>query len=162
MVDYWCENCKTHPNVCMEQNSAWCMLCGCELAHETVYVRGYSNPQTYRRRQVYSRTKRIRAYIIKSLDSLPQSIVKAVLDHLDAILDIYGIIEFAWRSGVNSVRKYFFAKPVMFYVCCSLLGIETDSLPSLKDKTRESCQFQEIAKIIEEPMTLAQLQNLRY
>ena len=162
MVDYWCKHCETHPDVCIAENSVWCTSCGCQLAHETVYVRGYSNPQTYRRRQVYSRTKRFRGYTLKILDDLPQGTSSAVLELLNAILDIYGIIEFAWRSGVNSVRKYFFAKPVMLYVCCSLLGIDTDSLPSLKDKARESCQYTEIAKIIEEPMTMGQLQNLRY
>ena len=162
MVDYWCKNCETHPAVVHDQNSAWCTSCGVELAQETVYVRGYSNPQTYRRRQVYSRTKRFRDYILKSLVVISKSTSHALLQLLNAILDIYGIIEFAWRSGVNSVRKYFFAKPVMLYVCCSLLGLETDSLPSLKDKARESCQYNEIAKIIEEPMTMAQLQNLRY
>ena len=147
-------------STCVEQNIVWCTGCGAQLGTEVLYVRGYANPQTYKRRQVYSRQKRFRTYVLRVVKTLAEGARLALLKSLDNMLDVYSLIEFAWQSGVNSERKYFYAKPVMLYVCASLVGIETDELPCLKDKTRESAQYKEIAAIIEEPHTKLCLEHL--
>jgi len=70
------------------------------------------------------------------------------ISNLPDILDLYSSLEFTWGCyKKKSKRIYFFAKPVMLQVCCGLLGMDTSSLPRLKDKTREKEQHEELASL---------------
>ena len=62
------------------------------------------------------------------------------------ILDLYSKFEFTWTNS-ESNRIYFFAKPVMLRYCCEVLGLETDNLPSLKDKNRIKEQARELSNL---------------
>ena len=120
----------------------WCTGCGAELGCCTVYLRGYANPMVHVRRQAYSRAKRFQKYLRHVIQQSP--IAAELLQNFDNIMDIYSAFEFLWHSGLNSSRKYFYAKPVMLKNACSILGICCDSLPSLKDLEREAVQNLEL------------------
>ena len=65
------------------------------------------------------------------------------------ILDLYSNIEFCWTSSeYKSGRTYFFARSVMLSFCCELLKLNVNELPSLKDKQRESLQYELLHKIV--------------
>ena len=81
------------------------------------------------------------------------------MQKFDEIMDIYSAFEFLWHSGLNSSRKYFYAKPVMLKAACSLLGICCDSLPSLKDLEREAVQNIELEKLKKERMAVMSILN---
>ena len=109
------------------------------------------------RRQAYSRAKRFQKYLRHVLQ---HSSVKAdLLQNFNDIMDIYAAFEFLWRSGRNSTRKYFYAKPVMLKAACALLGISHETLPSLKDLEREEVQRAELGNILKEPMARMSVLN---
>ena len=132
-----CPNCGTVGGI-QDGNHHWCDECGSCIRDEIQYVTGYCQSH-FSRSQIYCRVKRFGKYISKACQD------PTVLSQYYDILDLYSCFEFAWQRHLgDSKRIYFFAKPVMLKVCCSLLGIEAD-LDGLKDKNREQDQLRELS-----------------
>ena len=131
-----CPNCGPVSGI-YDENHVWCEGCGQSMKSQVHYVTGYCQSY-FSRSQVYCRVKRFGKYISR-VTSDPN-----VLQQYHRILDIYSCFEFAWGRHIGESRRiYFFAKPVMLKMCCSILQIETDS-PGLKDKNREREQIAEL------------------
>ena len=131
--------CGTETHGIHEENGLWCESCGASLGVGPVFVVGYCQSHS-RRNQVYSRRKRFGKYIQRVVEN------RATLRHYYKILDLYSQYEFVWMS-TPSERKYFFAKPVMLKVCCEVLGLDTEGLPSLKDRNREADQARQLESL---------------
>ena len=138
-----CPSCNTETFGIQDGVHLWCDSCGTALKNSPVFVTGYCQSHS-RKNQIYSRRKRFGKYI--------QSVChqKTVLHSFYDILDLYSRFEFTWTS-CDSKRIYFFAKPVMLRICCELLGISTDDLPSLKDKNRVKEQLMELTNLKKSP-----------
>ena len=139
-----CPRCNTETLGIQDGVHLWCDGCGIALKSSPVYVTGYCQSHSCKN-QIYSRRKRFGKYL--------QSVChqKPVLHSFYDILDLYSRFEFSWTQS-KSKRIYFFAKPVMLRVCCELLGICTDNLPSLKDKNRVKEQANELATLRTSPV----------
>lgn len=139
-----CPSCNTETLGIQDGVHLWCDGCGISLKSSPVYVTGYCQSHSCKN-QIYSRRKRFGKYL--------QSVChqKSVLHSFYDILDLYSRFEFSWTQS-KSKRIYFFAKPVMLRVCCELLGICTDNLPSLKDKNRVKEQAMELATLRTSPV----------
>jgi hypothetical protein len=135
-----CPSCKAQTCGIVDANHLWCDQCGVAIRSQVEFLPSYQNCHNAPRQQIYNRRKRFMKYI-QSLSIAP------VLRNIHAILDLYSSFEFAWVVHNNlSKRTYFYAKPCMLKVCCQMLEIEC-TLPSLKDKTRERDQFQELKEL---------------
>ena len=135
-----CPSCKEQTCGVVESNHLWCDKCGTAIRSDVEFLPSYQNNHNAPRQQVYNRRKRFTKYI-QSLRLQP------VLANIHAILDLYSSFEFSWVVHNDlSKRTYFYAKPCMLKVCCNMLEIDTP-LPSLKDKTRERDQFQELKEL---------------
>ena len=134
-----CPRCNTETFGIQGDVHLWCDNCGNALKSSPVFVTGYCQSHS-RKNQIYSRRKRFGKYL--------QSVChqKSVLHSFYDILDLYSRFEFTWTKS-ESKRIYFFAKPVMLRICCEMLGIATDNLPSLKDKNRVKEQAVELTNL---------------
>ena len=133
-----CPDCKVYGIV--DDNHLWCPQCGRCLREQVSFLPSYQNNHNAPRQQIYNRRKRFMRYI--------QSLaIPLVLQNIHAILDLYSSFEFSWVVHNDlSKRTYFYAKPCMLKICCHMLEIDC-TLPSLKDKTRERDQFEELEKL---------------
>lgn len=131
-----CPSCNTETFGVQDELNLWCDCCGNALKHSPVWVTGYCQSHS-RKNQIYSRRKRFGKYIRAVCQKT------SVLQSFYDILDLYSKFEFTWTNS-KSDRIYFFAKPVMLRYCCELLKLDTDGLPSLKDKNRikeQACEL---------------------
>ena len=133
-----CNNCSTEVSGIKDDNAIWCENCGTAIRAEVQYVTGYGQSHSCRT-QVYCRVKRFGKYISRVTTDA------SVLQHYHQILDLYSCFEFAWQRNLGeSTRIYFYAKPVLLKLCCDLLKLKPQNLPSLKDKQRETDQIREL------------------
>ena len=139
-----CPHCNTETFGVQDDVNLWCDCCGNILRDSPVWVTGYCQSHS-RKNQIYSRRKRFGKYI-RSVCRKP-----SVLHKIYDILDLYSKFEFVWTNS-ESNRIYFFAKPVMLRYCCEALGLETDDLPSLKDKNRVKEQAEELSNLKTGPL----------
>jgi len=134
-----CSSCGQLTPGIIDDSSLWCDKCGTCLKTQVEWVHSYDQLKRASRQQVYCRVKRFTKWVRQVC---PQ------ISNLPDILDLYSSLEFTWGCyKKKSKRIYFFAKPVMLQVCCGLLGMDTSSLPRLKDKTREKEQHEELASL---------------
>ena len=134
----FCTSCNTETFGVHESNTMWCENCGHALNNATDYVVGYCQSHSCRN-QVYSRVKRFGKYFKMVCHDI------SVLQRYNDVLDLYSCFEFVWiHYKGQSKRTYFFAKPVMLRLCCDILNIESNQIPSLKDKMREREQITEL------------------
>ena len=134
-----CDNCGTETFGVQEGGHLWCPHCGCSMRNTPHFVTGYCQSHSART-QVYNRRKRFGAYIQRVCKNV------SVLQKYYDILDLYSMFELCWMRNPRK-RKYFFAKPVMLKVCCRLLDLDTEGLPSLKDKNREVDQENQLQQL---------------
>ena len=134
-----CPSCNTETFGIQDEVNLWCDCCGNVLTDSSVWVTGYCQSHSCKN-QIYSRRKRFGKYLRTVCHN------SSVLHSFYDILDLYSKFEFTWTNS-DSNRIYFFAKPVMLRYCCEVLGIETDNLPSLKDKNRIKEQARELSNL---------------
>jgi len=134
-----CPSCNTETFGVQDEVNLWCDNCGHCLRDSPVYVTGYCQSHSCKN-QIYSRRKRFGKYLQTVCHQ------SSVLQSFYDILDLYSRFEFTWTQS-ETKRIYFFAKPVMLRFCCEMLGLDTDNLPSLKDKNRIKEQARELSTL---------------
>ncbi len=138
-----CHSCGITNTGIMEMNNIWCTNCGISMKAAPMYVVGYDNQHYCPKQQVYNRLKRFSKWTLDRVER------KDILSAMRQIMDYFTCYEFVWHMHKDLTKRiYFFAKPVMLKVCCKILGISIEGLPSLKDLERESDQMMQIEKLV--------------
>ena len=126
-------------NSTIVDNYVTCLNCGNCSEYCPTYIMSYNNPRTHFRRCYYSRIKRFQ----KRMREMKSDVIG---NHSEAILSMYGILEFNWNCSTEKTRKYFFSQKVVLYFILTLLGIEL-KVPMLKNADRTKRQLQSMSKL---------------
>ena len=133
--------------MCKHLNTTWdggekvCTDCG-QILPGRQYVVSHNRQFTYRRVPVYCRQKRFRNF----LRSLDNSEINKNFDH---ILDCFGKLEFHYTIHKPVERQYFFNKHVTLHYIMKHLGLDHNSIPTLKDNDRIAKQCSMMNTIIQ-------------
>ncbi len=125
----------------IENNSEWCIGCGCEVRNQCLWVQSYSNRQIRKYTfPLYSRIKRFKIYLFELNET-------RIFENFEEILNVFGKIEFHWGNVGSEDRIYFYNMTCVLRYITELLEIPI-TIRTLKDQSRVLSQLQEIDQLM--------------
>ena len=74
-----------------------------------------------------------------------------ILQNYNAIMDLFGLIEFRWGIYPPEGRVYFFNKSCVLLLILGSLNLDCE-IKTLKDKSREQKQVQEMKELLKDEL----------